>query len=101
MHPFLRALIALSAVLIAPASAMAAPSITLTTPADNAAYTTSPPATLADYACAPDPATSAAITQCTGTVANNTAIDTATAGTKVFTVTATDADGVTSTVTHN
>jgi hypothetical protein len=99
MHPSLRALLALAALLIAPAAAAAAPSISLTTPPDGAVYS-SAPAVLADYACAPDATTLAAVTQCEGTVANNTAIDTATDGTKVFTVNATDADGATSSVTH-
>ena len=99
MHPSLRALLALAALLIAPATAAAAPSITLTTPADGAVYATAP-AVHADFACAPDSSTLAAVTQCEGTVANGAAIDTATAGTKAFTVTATDADGATSSVTH-
>jgi multicopper oxidase len=99
MHPSLRALLALAALLIAPATAAAAPSITLTTPGDDAVYATTP-AVLADYVCAPDASTLAAVTQCDGTVANGAAIDTATAGTKVFTITATDADGATTTVTH-
>ena len=81
MHPSLRALLALAAVLIAPATAAAAPSITLTTPADGAVYATAP-AVAADYSCAPDAGTSAPVTQCTGTVANGAAIDTATAGTE-------------------
>ena len=99
MHPSLRALLALAALLIAPATAAAAPSITLTTPADGAVYASAPPV-LADYACAPDAGTLSPVTQCEGTVANGAAIDTATAGTKAFTVTATDADGATSSVTH-
>jgi hypothetical protein len=99
MHPSLRALLALAAVLIAPATAAAAPSITFTTPGEGAVYGTAP-AVLADYTCAPDSGTLAAVTQCEGTVANGAAIDTATAGTKAFTVTATDADGATSSVTH-
>ncbi len=99
MHPSLRALLALAALLIAPAAAAAAPSITLTTPADGAVYATAP-AVHADFACAPDSSTLAAVTQCEGTVANGAAIDAATAGTKAFTVTATDADGATSSVTH-
>jgi hypothetical protein len=99
MYPTLRALLALAALLIVPATAAAAPSITLTTPVDGAVYATAP-ALLADYACAPDAVTNAAVTQCEGTVANGAAIDTATAGTKAFTVTATDTDGATISVTH-
>ena len=57
MHPSLRALLALAALLIAPATAAAAPSITLTTPADGAVYATAP-AVHADFACAPTPARS-------------------------------------------
>lgn len=99
MHPSLRALLALAALLIAPATAAAAPSITLTTPADGAVYATTP-AVAADYSCAPDAGTGSPITQCEGTVANGAAIDTATAGTKLFTVNATAMDGATSSVTH-
>ena len=101
MYPSLRALVALAAVLIAPASAMAAqPSITLTAPADGSVYATGA-AVNADFACSPDAGTLAAVTQCDGTVANGAAIDTATAGTKAFTVTAADANGDTNTVTHS
>lgn len=45
----------------------------------------------ADFACAPDPLTT--IDTCEGTVADNSAIDTTTPGTKSFTVTATDVLG--------
>lgn len=100
MHPSLRALLALAALLIAPATAAAAPSVTLTTPADGAVYSTTP-AVHADFACTPDATTSSPITQCEGTVANGAAIDTATDGTKAFTVTAKDADGATTSVTHS
>ena len=99
MYPSLRALLALAALLIVPATAAAAPSITLTTPPDGAVYATAQ-AVLADYACTPDADTNAAVTQCEGTVANGASVDTATAGTKAFTVTSTDADGATSSVTH-
>ena len=94
MHPSLRALVALAAVLIAPASAAAAPSITLTTPPEGAVYATAT-AVPADYACA-----GVNVSQCTGDVANGAAIDTATAGSKTFTVNSTDDNG-TSSVTHN
>ena len=100
MHPSLRAVFALAALLIAPAAAAAAPSITLTTPPEGAVYATAV-AVPADYACAPDASTLATVTQCEGTVENGAPVDTATAGTKAFTVTATDADGATSSVTHN
>ena len=99
MHPSLRALLALAALMIVPATAAAAPSITLTTPADGAVYATAP-AVAADYSCAPDAGTGSPITDCHGTVANGAAIDTATAGTKVFTVNATAMDGATNSVTH-
>ena len=100
MHPSLRALIALAAVLLAPATAMAAqPSITLTAPADGAVYATG--ATVnADYTCSPDPVTLAAVTTCAGDVANGAPIDTATAGSKTFTVNATDANGDTNLAMH-
>jgi hypothetical protein len=94
MHPSLRALVALAAVLIAPASAAAAPSITITTPPTGAIYATAT-AVLADYSC-----TGVSVSQCDGDVANGAAIDTATAGAKTFTVTATDVDGTT-TLVHN
>ncbi len=100
MHPSLRALLALAAVLLAPATAAAAPSISISTPPDGAVYATGS-SVLADYACAPDGTTLAPVTQCDGPVANGAAIDTATAGTKTFTVTAQDADGpVTATTTY-
>ncbi|MDX6597002.1 MAG: hypothetical protein QOE87_889, partial [Gaiellales bacterium] len=100
MHPSLRALVALAAVLIVPASAAAAPSSSITTPADGAVYATAQVVN-ADYACTPDAGTLTPITNCTGTVANGAAIDTATAGNKTFSVTATDGDGATSTMTNN
>ncbi|MDX6539563.1 MAG: hypothetical protein QOI71_1173 [Gaiellales bacterium] len=100
MHRSLRALLALSAVLIAPASAMAAqPSITITAPAAGGAYATAETVN-ADYSCSPDPGTLAPVTTCAGDVANNAPIDTATAGTKTFTVNATDSNGDTNTVVH-
>jgi hypothetical protein len=98
MHPSLRALVALAAVLIVPASAAAAPSSSITTPPDGAVYATGQ-VVHAAYACAPDAGTLAPITDCAGTVANGAAIDTATAGTKSFSVTATDGDSATSTMT--
>ncbi|HET6172790.1 MAG TPA: hypothetical protein VFD90_09295 [Gaiellales bacterium] len=101
MHPSIRALLVLAAVLIAPATAAAAPSITITTPPEGAVYAIGGPAVPADYACAPDSGTLAAVDQCDGPVAYGAAIDTATAGTKAFTVTAHDANGETSTATHS
>ena len=97
MHPSLRALLALAALLIVPATAAAAPTITLTTPGDGAVYATAA-VVHADFACAPT-GTHAPINSCDGTVANGATIDTATAGTKAFTVTSTDDNGETSTVT--
>jgi hypothetical protein len=101
MHSSLRALLVLAVVLIAPAAAAAAPSITITTPPDGAFYPTAPPTVLANYACAPDPVTNSPITQCDGPVINGAVIDTATAGSKVFTVTTMDFAGATNSVTHN
>ena len=98
MHPSLRALLALAALLIVPATAAAAPTITLTAPGDGAVYATAA-VVHADYACTPDGTTNAPVNSCDGTVANGATIDTATAGTKAFTVTSTDDNGETSTVT--
>jgi phosphatidylglycerophosphate synthase len=74
----------------------AAPVITLTTPANGAAFALNQ-AVPAAYSCTD--ATSG-IASCAGTVANGAAIDTATVGAKSFAVTATDLAGNTATVTH-
>jgi Bacterial Ig-like domain (group 3) len=67
------------------------PLVTLTAPADGAVFTTGQVVNAA-YTCADD----RALASCIGTVANGAAIDTATAGSKSFTVTAKDAAGNTS-----
>ena len=67
------------------------PSITLTTPADGATYSLNQ-AVNANYSCQ-DEAGGSGIESCQGTVANGSAIDTASTGSKTFTVTATDNAG--------
>jgi hypothetical protein len=74
------------------------PAITLTTPANGATYALNQDVK-ADYACQ-DEAGGSALKSCEGTVANGTSIDTASAGQKSFTVTATDNAGNTTSVTH-
>ncbi len=65
----------------------AAPSITITTPANGAVYALNQ-AIQADYGC-----TGNGVVSCVGPVANGQNIDTATVGAKTFTVTATDNAG--------
>ncbi len=74
------------------------PVISLTTPADNATYLLGQ-VVLADYACT-DEAGGSGLASCEGTVAHGSAINTATAGAKSFTVDAADHAGNTATVTH-
>jgi uncharacterized repeat protein (TIGR01451 family) len=75
----------------------AAPTATITTPADGAHYTRRQLVT-ASYACA-ESADGPALASCVGTVANGTAIDTSTPGRHTFSVTATSSDGQTTTTT--
>jgi hypothetical protein len=65
------------------------PSASITTPANGASYTQGQVVT-ASFACSDS---LSGVAQCTGTVPNSTAIDTATAGPKTFTVTPTDLAG--------
>ncbi len=73
---------------------VAAPSVTLTTPANNAVYHVGDTVT-AQYSCTGG----SPPLQCTGTAANNAPIDTTASGTKTFTATVTDAQGQTATQT--
>jgi hypothetical protein len=70
------------------------PTVALRAPADGAAFTVGD-VVAADYSCADD----AAVASCAGTVANGAPIDTSSAGTKSFTVEATDAAGNKATTT--
>ena len=74
------------------------PTITITTPPDQATYFLGQDVT-ADYACA-DETGGSGLAECVGTVNAGAPIDTATVGAKTFTVTATDNDGNTDTVMH-
>ena len=74
------------------------PTITLTTPADGATYSFNQ-AVNASYSCQ-DEAGGSGLKSCQGTVANGSAIDTASAGSKTFTVTATDNAGNQDSVTQ-
>ena len=69
---------------------VASPSISITTPANGAAYTKGQ-AVAAIYSCAPAGGTG--VKTCAGTVANGAAIDTSTLGSHSFTVNAEDTDG--------
>ena len=71
------------------------PTVTITAPVDGATYTTGQNVA-ADYACADSDGT---VVTCAGPVADGSPINTATAGSKTFTVTATDDDGATATKT--
>jgi hypothetical protein len=80
-----------------------APTITITSPADEAVYTLNQPVK-ADYSCVATEGSELA--SCTGTngtsaVSNGGPIDTSTAGSNSFTVTATDNAGNTNSLTHN
>jgi hypothetical protein len=74
------------------------PTITLTTPADGATYSLNQ-AVNADYSCE-DEAGGSGLKSCQGTVANGSAVDTASTGSKTFTVTATDNAGNQGSVTY-
>ena len=67
-----------------------APVITVTAPAKDATYARNSAVT-ADFSC--DDGDGVGVASCVGTVTNGSAIDTSTAGTKTFTVTATDNEG--------
>jgi hypothetical protein len=68
-----------------------APSVSLRTPADGAVYMVGEQVT-ADYDCA-DEAGGSGLASCLGPVADGQALDTSSAGTRIFTVEATDAAG--------
>jgi hypothetical protein len=76
-----------------------APTITLTTPPEGAAYAQNQVVS-ADYSCQ-DEAGGSGLASCVGSVASGAPIDTVTLGAHAFTVTATDNAGNTGTVTHN
>jgi hypothetical protein len=76
-----------------------APTITLTTPPDGARYADDA-VVYADYSCS-DESGGSGLDTCAGTVPDGAQIDTATRGTKTFTVTATDLAGNPSTVSHD
>jgi peptidoglycan/xylan/chitin deacetylase (PgdA/CDA1 family) len=88
------AALALSGALAAPAQAAdrQPPTITITRPAANATYAVNQSVT-ASYSCTDN----RVVVSCVGTVANRSAIDTGTSGTKTFTVTARDRVGNTAT----
>jgi hypothetical protein len=71
------------------------PSLILSSPSNGVAYVLGASIT-ADYACS-DPA---GMASCLGTVADGAAVDTATSGTKTFTVTGTDSVGNVTAITH-
>ena len=74
------------------------PTITLTTPAEGATYSLNQTVN-ANYSCQDEDGGSG-LASCEGTVANGSPIDTASTGTKTFTVTAADNAGNTDSVTH-
>jgi len=74
------------------------PTVTLTTPPTGAVYFLNQ-AVKADYSCR-DEAGGSGMRTCSGSVASGSLINTASAGAKTFTVTATDNAGNTNTVTH-
>jgi hypothetical protein len=76
------------------------PTITLTTPPEGAAYTLNQ-VVKADYSCQDDEPGGSGVQSCVGNVASGSAIDTASAGTKTFTVDATDNAGNTGSLTHH
>jgi len=76
-----------------------APEITITTPADGAAYLLNQVVS-ADYVCQ-DEAGGSGLASCDGSVPNGDPIDTTTVGAKTFTVDAEDNAGNTATLTHN
>jgi N-acetylglucosamine-6-sulfatase len=74
------------------------PTIMLTTPPEGASYSLNQ-AVSANYSCQ-DELGGSGLNTCAGTVANGAAINTSSAGTKTFSVTATDYAGNTTSVTH-
>jgi hypothetical protein len=75
------------------------PTITLTTPANNASYAVGQTVN-ASYSCA-DETNGSGLKSCVGDVANGAALDTSTAGPHTFTVQAEDKAGNKESVTHN
>jgi Ca2+-binding RTX toxin-like protein len=75
------------------------PTISLTTPPDGITYNLNQMVN-ADYSCA-DEVGGSGLASCSGDVANGGAIDTRSTGTKIFTVTAVDNAGNSSSVTHS
>lgn len=75
------------------------PTITITTPADGADYTLNQ-AVNANFSCE-DPAGGSGLASCDGTVANGTVINTASLGSKTFTVNASDNLGNSTSLTHS
>jgi hypothetical protein len=75
---------------------VAAPVITITTPAANASYARNS-SLIADFSCSDG--SGVGVATCVGTVADGAVITTSTAGTKTFTVTASDTEGKVSTKT--
>ena len=76
-----------------------APTIAITTPADDAVYTLDQAVT-ADYACE-DEAGGSGLASCDGPVPSGSALDTSSVGAHTFTVNAADTAGNTGTLTHN
>jgi hypothetical protein len=76
-----------------------APAIRISTPADSATFTVGA-RVAADFGCA-DETGGSGVATCSAPVAAGAPIDTSSAGTKTFTVTATDAAGNPSTLTHS
>jgi YVTN family beta-propeller protein len=83
------------AVAVVPTHDTTPPTVDLRTPADGAQYD-SGAVVAADYSCADE----TALASCDGDVASGAALDTTSAGPHAFTVTARDAAGNTTTVTH-
>jgi hypothetical protein len=77
-------------------SIVTTPDVTITSPADGAFFGVGQNVT-ADYGCT---AGTAGLESCVGSVPNGTQLDTSTPGTYDFSVTATDLDGASTTVTH-
>ena len=73
------------------------PEVTFTTPADGVAYARNQ-SVVASYSCSD---AESGIASCVGSIANGAAVDTSTAGTFSFTVTATNNVGAMKVVTHN
>ena len=86
---------------VCPGADTTAPTVTLTTPSNGATYTQGQAVTTA-YSCA-DNAGGSGVATCAGPAPSGTALDTTTAGSKTFTVTATDLAGniATATATYN